>query len=113
LATLKGAAFTEFKYSAERVAYLEKIKAMLVERGIPHIVLISPEDRQMLEMIKASGSQWALERFRSDIHRIFSDAIDYSDSWMSADANFFRHDPLHYLPSAGAAMVREALTITK
>jgi hypothetical protein len=32
---------------------------------------------------------------------------------MSADANFFRHDPLHYLPSAGAAMVREALTITK
>jgi hypothetical protein len=109
LAALKGAAFTEFKYSTERVAYLEKIKVLLDERHIPYIVLISPENRQMLEMILASGNQWALDRFRADMIRIFPDAIDYSDSWMSTDENFFRHDPLHYLPSAGAKMIREVL----
>src|SRR5438445_10089738 len=42
--------------------FQEKLKAMLIERHIPYVVLVSPENRQVLEMIKASGSQWALER---------------------------------------------------
>jgi hypothetical protein len=109
LATLRGAAFGDFKYSEQRVAYLEKLKAMLIERHIPYVVLVSPENRQMLEMIKASGSQWALEQFRRDVHRIFPEALDYSDSWVSADENFLKFDPLHYLPQAGARMVREAI----
>jgi hypothetical protein len=109
LAILRGAAFRDFKYSAQRIDYLVKIKALLDERRIPHLVLISPENRQMLDMIKASGNQWALDRFRSDVHRVFPGTIDYSNSWVSADENFLKFDPLHYLPDVGARMIREAL----
>jgi hypothetical protein len=109
LATMRSAAFTAFKYSEARVGYLQRIKALLDERQIPHVVLISPENRQMLDMIRDSGSQWALDKFRADVRRIFPDAIDYSNSWVSADENFFKFDPLHYFPGVGARMVKEAV----
>lgn len=111
LETLRGAAYQTFKYSDKRVEYLRKIKALLDERHIQYIVLISPEDEQMMKMIKDAGSYWALQRFRTDIAKIYPSAIDYSESWMSNDSNFFNHDPLHYMPKAGAVMVREAMSI--
>lgn len=112
LIILRGAAYQSFKYSERRVEYIRQIKALLDERHIRYIVLISPEDRQMMETIKDAGSYWALERFRADMAHIFPDVIDYSESWVSDDSNFFNHDPLHYLPKAGAAMVQEAIIKT-
>jgi hypothetical protein len=110
LEQIKGAAFGEFKYSEERIGYLEKIKKLLDDRRIQYIILISPENRHLLRMISDSGNAWALERFRTDVRRIFPGAIDYSSSWMSADSNFLKFDPLHYLPSAGAEMIKEAIS---
>lgn len=109
LATLRGAAFDGFNYSEARIGYLEKIKKLLDDRHIKHIVLISPESEAMLDMIERSGNKWALERFRADVKGIFPDAVDYSRSWMSDNSNFLKFDPLHYLPTAGEKMVREAL----
>jgi len=109
LAIIKDVAFGEFAYSTTRVAYLEKMKALMDERHIPYVVLISPENRQMMEMIKASGNYWALRRFRQDVRQIFPEMIDYSESWVSDDANFFQFDPLHYRPDVGAKMIREAI----
>jgi hypothetical protein len=106
---IRNSGYNVFVYSELRVRALEKTAALLRERGTPHIVLISPENRQILELVKASGKQWALDRFRADIKRIFPDAIDYSDSWVSEDRNFFKFDPMHYLPAVGAGMVRDAL----
>jgi hypothetical protein len=113
LAVMQGAAFNVFAYSQHRVTAIEDIKTLLEQRHIPYVVLISPENRQMLEMIRTSPAAWALDRFRADIRRIFPNVLDYSDSWVSADENFYKFDPLHYLPSVGASMVREALACSR
>jgi hypothetical protein len=109
LRILQASAFDGFTYSHARVPYIEKMKALMDERHIPYVVLISPENRQMMEMIKASGNYWALRRFRQDVRQIFPEMIDYSESWVSDDANFFKFDPLHYRPDVGAKMIREAI----
>ena len=31
-----------------------------------------------------------MEKFRCDIKRIFPEAIDHSESWVSADVNFYK-----------------------
>lgn len=109
LAQINGAAYAKFTYSNARIEYIERTKKLLDDRHTPYIVLISPEDKQVLALIQTSGNQANLDRFRADIHRIFPDAIDYSDSWVSADENFLKFDPMHYLPSVGAEMIRDAI----
>lgn len=109
LKQIYGAAYADFRYSARRAETFERTARLLQQRGIPYIVLISPENRQVLDLIRSSGKQWALDRFRVDVKHAFPEALDYSDSWVSDDRNFFKFDPMHYLPAVGAKMIREAM----
>jgi hypothetical protein len=102
--------YRDFAFSEARLAVLREMRAVLEAKGGPYRVFVSPLAAPVVARLRADPAARAQqERFRRELRAVFPDLVDLSESRYSAPENFFRFDPLHYLPEAGARFMNEAV----
>lgn len=101
--------FGEFKYSIERLKYLQKLKQELERRDIKHVVIINPESDEFLPIVTGQRIGRFAAWFQEDVTDIFDNVCNYFESEFSAPENYYATDPFHYKPQAGARMVVQCL----
>ena len=99
----------DFRYSDARVSILKDLGKMLEQRQEKYIVFINPEVTCLMDLIKEMGLYPLNLKFRRDVASIFPVMFDLSEGKWSDAKHYFRSDPGHYFPSAGAAMLNRMI----
>ena len=95
-------------YSApapEQLSFYRRLAACLQQRGIPCVVIIPPLHEAVAQHLRSLPNLAAYQAWRRELGAIFPNVVDLSFSSYGATDNYFKTDPVHFRPEAGARML--------
>ena len=99
-------------FPAHRLETFRRIKSLLDQHGVDHVVYMNPLNRHEHDVI-GWQDKWQNSKSYKDLvaslTEIFPEFHDYSDSAYSDPAGFWPTDFKHYRPEVGAAIIREMI----
>lgn len=100
----------KFNYLPERMKVVADLKQHLDDRGIPYVVFLNPVNRRYLEVLQAESADDEFSQIRQELHRIFPDLVDLSQSQYSHERYFFKRDIIHYKSATGKQFMNDILS---
>jgi hypothetical protein len=101
--------FRDFKIMPRRVKDTAKLASLLTTRKAKYAIILPPWHKELLKELKVYGRQKDLETWISMVCRTFDNVIDLTQSHYSDPENFYRTEPIHFLPKVGQSIIGEAL----
>lgn len=109
LAFLSDVHYRDFRFSHERINYLQKIKVLLEERGIEYIIFINPQNFALLNLFKELGYARLFDYWKAQVRGVFPDLIDFACCDYSNYVDFNPTDASHYKPAVGVEFLNSIL----
>lgn len=99
-------------FPPQRIDTFRKIKGLLDEHGVSHVVYMNPLNTHEHEVIDWQDKWQSSQSYKdlvATLREIFPEFRDYSDSVYSDPASYWPTDFKHYRPEIGAKIIREMI----
>lgn len=100
--------YRDYRFSEVRLDRLRQLRRTLADREIPYVAILNPMNEAVRARIRERADlEPMFQRFKTELHQIFPDLIDLSESVYSDKHGFYKLDPLHFKPETGTRFLNE------
>ena len=99
----------EFEFKPKRLSELQAIKDLVQKRQGRLVVFFSPVHEDLLPFLESEPAATQWKNAVRAVQSMFPGTVDLTRSTYSSRSNFYRTDPVHFLPRAGTDLLNKAV----